>query len=417
MNSVVPAQASPCALPSVRRVTVPVYPDRTQSATFSYAYQYYPPKRRGAPTIVVIPGGPGVGLIENWSESGLADFGLPRDAGLIFLDPRTVGCNYGDERKFPDDALTSEYLALDLLAALAQEKISSFILYGHSYGSVLATVAAGLAERQARPALAVVLTGVIGHAVKGWQTSVYGGLVQEWDRLFPQLPSNVRRLFKSGKPPLGWSEETWSDVIENGLYLARVYRHGRLIHPLAEGLRLSLSQEDKARQLLSEFLADAKTSKDGAAKWGQRLFEVIDCAELTDSEPTQTLRKGELVMTGDECAKRPKLIRPYDCRNYQTSSPVFYFAGTSEAVTFYSQALDHFQEYQKSERFFVSIKGGGHNRLGLYFPDCKESLWRAMEKGGTGLQEALHRCKATNLMCAGGACDQEPLFHYLPAQH
>lgn len=410
-----------CFLPSVKKVIVPVYPDRSGSANFTYRFQYFPPATQGAPTIIVIPGGPGVGLIENWTEGGPSDFGLPEDAGVMFLDPRTVDCNEGDEKLFPDDALTTEYLAHDILAAVKKLKLKNFILYGHSYGSVLATVTAGLAEKMGIRPQAVVLTGVVGKWVEGVEGSVYWALKTEWAKLKQRLPDTIVERFARADMPLGIPESEWSDIVENGLYLGRIYRQGKLFHPLYESLILlaknTARADQKALQILAELRNGDKLGKsDDDHKWSERLFEVIDCAELTNTEPTTTLKNGEIVITGDDCTNRATLIRPYDSKNYLTTAPTFYFTGTAEAVTFYEQARIHFERYELSDRFFVTIPGGSHNRIGLYFPDCKEALWEAIEAQGQGFQEVLMSCRASGLMCASGGCQTPPFLQFLPGK-
>ena len=85
--------------------------------------------------------------------------GIPEGAGLVFTEPRTVDCNGGDENQFPDDSLTTENLAHDLVAMVRSLGLKNYVIYGHSYGTVLSTTFAHLAEQDGGPGpMAVILT-------------------------------------------------------------------------------------------------------------------------------------------------------------------------------------------------------------------------------------------------------------------
>ncbi len=404
-------------------MTLPVYPDRKDSASFTFHFQYFPPQKISAPTIIIIPGGPGVGLIDDWTNEEMNQFGLPSDAGKIFLDPRTVGCNEEDEVVFPEDALTSEYLAQDILGMIRYLKLKNFILYGHSYGTVLATVTGSLGEKSGLKPSALVLSGVIGKWIRGIKGTVFHGLETEWKKLRKHIPASSLERFKSTPLPLGLSSNQWYNIIEEGLYLGRVMHRSELIHPLKESLKLlahqNVEMDLKAKDILIDHKIGIKEFNPDEVvfeKWSQRLFEVINCGELTDTEPMSELKNGEIVAYGDTCYQRQSLIRPFDSKDYLTTAPVFYFAGTAEAVTFYQQARRHFVNYLSSDRYFVTLFEGGHNRLGHYFQDCKEQLWSSIAAEGSGFEKALNSCLVTQKICSEINCSRQKIFEFRRSQ-
>lgn len=415
-----------CFDSSVQRIKIPVFPDRQKSPTFNYAFQYFPPQKRNDLTIIVVPGGPGIGLISDWTSEEMAedlkDIGLPEGAGVVFTEPRTVDCNEENESVFPDEALKTEYIAHDLLAMIRYLKLRKYVIYGHSYGTALSTVLANLAEKDGGiPPTAVVLTGVIGKYVRGGPGSVFDGLVVEWNKIRKGLPASGYRRLKGEHLPFDWNADEWSGIIEDGLYLGRIYEKGRFFYPLQEAFfQMSYNQASSDRKAL-ELINYFKTSKSienihSGNKWSQRLFEVIDCAEFTDTEPVQSMADGELIAVSDDCTNRAKLTRPFDVADYPIRAPLFYFQGSADPATPEWMARYHANEQILSNRYYVHIEDGGHNRLGPYFDDCKDGLWRSIALRGQGFEKTVKSCGFGKLLCAQDNKICDGLVQFWPRQ-
>lgn len=134
-----------CPTWDMHEIQVPVDAHSRDNREFSFKFQWIQ-KNVDSPTIIFVPGGPGSGSI---SESTVEDrdeviketyeyLGVPDTFNLILTDPRAVGCN-GDFR-FEEGDLSSELFADDLVAMIKSTGIKDYILYAHSYGTVLATI-------------------------------------------------------------------------------------------------------------------------------------------------------------------------------------------------------------------------------------------------------------------------------------
>lgn len=103
--------------------------------TFPYTFRYQC-KSPKLPTIIYIPGGPGSGSI-NTEKSTFKNI----NANVILTDPRGVGRNktffdFGGK----NSDLTTHLVAMDIIEIVNSfPETQRFIIYGHSYGTVVAT--------------------------------------------------------------------------------------------------------------------------------------------------------------------------------------------------------------------------------------------------------------------------------------
>lgn len=392
-----------CLLSTVQKIPISIYPKQTNSPVYSLSYQYYPPLKKGLPTVIVVPGGPGVGLILDWKSpelrEALNELGVPKDYGLIFSEPRGVGCNEADEATIPTDSLTTENLAYDLLTIIRHNHLNNYVIYGHSYGTAVSTVLANLAENDGGPKpRAVILTGTIDSAKTGVGGSIYSFEKTQWDALKTRLPKQVLTRISDPTPPLGLSQEVWSQFIELGLYLAYRMDNGVWNHFLYDSLMLLNSNSPKKDAALLKTIRDFTQEEDNdPAKWGDRLWNKIECDEFTDTEPEIKVIAGELLPLEDSdiCVGRGVTL-PYDSKNYPIRSPLYYFEGTLDPATPFDQGYAHYinnASFSGTDSAFVGISGGGHARLGAYFQDCIEPLWGVILSGNkSALPATIHSC-------------------------
>lgn len=124
------------------------------SFRYSFKYKCIDPNY---PTIIYLPGGPGAPSSDFPPE-------ITTVANLILTDARGTGINenFWDQGGSPED-VSSEILAEDIMAIVDQFHLKKYVLYGHSYGTVLATVTAHKIEASELPRpLAIVLEGPTG---------------------------------------------------------------------------------------------------------------------------------------------------------------------------------------------------------------------------------------------------------------
>ena len=82
------ADAEPtCEAEGLRALVLPVDPTDPSSETFTYYYQWLERGGGAGPTVLHIPGGPGMPSIGSPPE------GLPANVDLVLTDPRGDGCN------------------------------------------------------------------------------------------------------------------------------------------------------------------------------------------------------------------------------------------------------------------------------------------------------------------------------------
>jgi pimeloyl-ACP methyl ester carboxylesterase len=314
---------------------------------------------------------------------------------VVLTDPRGAGCN-DDPRLADDKDLSSEWLARDLLAIVADlerargNRRLDYVLYGQSYGTVEATIAASLARRLgATPPRAVVLEGTLGHAYANYQ-EYFATFTAEWQRVRDDLPSRWRTFFREGQFDRipGSTSKAWALLINTDLM--------RGYHPDGEHeLEWQLSAYGQPTLLASLRMFGSVEHQEVLAG-ANRLLRVIGCRELYgDLYPLRDLDHGELVTRGaDLCRDGPALTHPYDAAAWPVSVPLIYIQGEHDPATSLAQARYHFEREAASPRYFVSIDLAGHAALSVTLNKgtCPAELWHAIGAGMEGFAAAIAHC-------------------------
>ncbi len=380
--------AKSCSDSDVQHILRPYFPDNLNSSKFKLSFRYKPADP-GQPTLIYFPGGPGSTSIKDT----ILPFGLPSGTGLIETDPRGIGCNQIPGEILPDNFFSTTYIAKDGLAIINELKIEKYIIYGISYGTMVATVAAGLAEKgQAPRPQAVILEGVLGRAFR--PSEVYQGYIDQWNLVREQLTSEIRDLLNQDEP-LGISASDWGKGLSSALTIGLFPGKSDYILDLLSGL--SANASEAARQHL--ILGITSQEKQPANSSIGQLFKSITCREITsevfsyeyngDFNLDHGLLKG---VTGHLC-DGISMDAPFDTRQWKTSAPIYYFEGDRDPSTPMFQAKYNFKSQTKSDRTFVTVEGGGHPAFILNLIDCKTNIWSSIIAGGQGLDAALKTCK------------------------
>ncbi len=371
-----------CDFEGVKDLNLPLYPDKSNSPTFNFKYQIVGDLKPDDFVIIYLPGGPGGSSIADYSNAEERDYmistALPANVPWIFFDPRTVGCNRGDEKKFPDDSLTSQYLASDVLGVIRNLGLKKYIIHGHSYGSQLATFVAGQALKEgASVPHALFLSGVLGRGEADGTFSIPYNLGKEWDLIRNEMSPKAIQILEE-KSPLGFDTDTWSRMIQRGLYRGNYLYEGKLRNILKEELAALNSDTPSELDPLLETLKSYARGE-GRGDYSHRLFNKVDCHEFSPADGGAIFSEGRMILDPEDttCANDP-YDRPYDSATLLTEAPIYYIAGENDPAAPYLGAYYHFEHQQMARRNFVKVPGGGHNKVGLIFPDCKDEIWAAV---------------------------------------
>jgi pimeloyl-ACP methyl ester carboxylesterase len=325
-----------CDFAGVQTIKLALYPDRVDSGTFDFRFQVFGDLKPDSTVVVFLPGGPGGSSMADYNDKVAYDkalsIGMPANTPWIFFDPRTVGCNRGDEKVYPDDALTTWYLAGDVLAVLNSLHIKKYILFGHSYGTQWATLVAGRASNGEAPTpLFTLLSGVLGRGEASGTFSIPYNMSLEWNLLRAQLsPKALAQL--DVEKPLGFEAKVWGRFATRGLYSGVKMQSGGLFENAMLKLLQKLESNDPIQQKpLLDALAAAQNQPPSKiqADYSERLFEKIDCHEFSPADGFVIFSKGQIIRDPDDttCAN-DAFDRPYDSAAWQIRSPIYYLSTT-----------------------------------------------------------------------------------------
>jgi pimeloyl-ACP methyl ester carboxylesterase len=357
---------------------------------FSYGYRFKAPTGRDAPVLVFLPGGPGAG-----SMDAPPDF-LPEGWGYLLTDPRGVGCNTLAET--PSGAASSAFfttknVADDVIAAIRDRKLDTYVLFGVSYGTALGTTVIHTIEKANDPKpRAVVLEGVLGRAFG--KDFVGGEYLEQWDRVRRSLPADVLTELETRPKPFGLDSLQWSRALMELLPVSPTF--------VASNLgALSQQRSDVTPETRKEIVALFRESGSApplTAPGEVELYRQIACREIMDTVPASDLdvvfSKGNLVRNsaeeGTKCAGL-KVETPYDSAKLQFKTPVYYFIGQDDVATPAFQGEYHFAKHEGPATKIVST-GAGHNSLELNQEPCARAVMTSIGGGGTDLDAVLATC-------------------------
>jgi pimeloyl-ACP methyl ester carboxylesterase len=345
---------------------------------FSYGFRYKAPTRAGAPVLVYLPGGPGMTSIDQLPEF------LPDGWGYLMTDPRGVGCNRLAQIP-PPEFYSSAQIAADVVAAIDDRVLDHYIVYGISYGTVLATQLAASVDRAP---IAVVMEGVLGrafHPGEYYATPV----IAQWTRLRAMMPADVVTELDTQPSPFGIAPDGWSRALD------QVLLGGTAI--VSEGFAALSSGSPLHDEALAEFqmYADTPELADPASV---ELYRQIACREIDDSSPANDLdpifASGQLVRNaaqeGTKCGDI-HVTAPYDSAGFQFATPAYYFVGEVDVATPPWQGAYHYDNHH-GPAVRVTTQEGGHLSLQLDQQLCASDVLGSIAGGGDDLPVVLQTC-------------------------
>ena len=402
----------------LKSVLVPVDHSGTHSdRELTYFYQAVESSTgtKNPKTVIYLTGGPGSGSI---GTSGSGFLKKLRGVGLnlILIDPRGVACNGLKMGEVPDQVITTQQTALDIVEVIKAEGLRDYIVMGHSYGTMLGTVLTSSINQMPsieQPDL-LVLEGIFSrHLAHGAEY-----MLNEIDVLRNEMPKHfpaVKELLFSGvdrPPPFDLPFEYWIHVLEG--YTRLGVETFVLLNPaftrFADNYPDSLNDQkikadlDRDYKDYLEYWEDTPPIK---RKWIREyaarnyVYYSIMCKEMSRQDVGGFSKKmidGQLSAvpngSADVCDVFPFSDAPYDSKNYPISTPTLYFYGTSDGQTPKSYFVHHYDNSFASKEV-VSVAGGGHGLFGMDLEVCTSQIWAQIADG---------RLDFTNILDQDGYC-------------
>lgn len=363
-----------CNLPTIRTIKdMPKNHNDASEGVFPYKYEYIV-KHQAKGTVIYIPGGPGgdsIGLAQ-------ADKEL-RDFNIIYIDPRDTGCNFVAEDTFKLKHITTDEHAKDIIRVIQDLRLSNYIIYGGSYGTVVAMVVAAEAERLGLHPRAVVLQGVVA---KAFTHGIKQTTAEEINALMASSPLLVD-FFKSTQPILGYSIDQWAAlsmglIVYSRSFLKDVFESARQFEQAP-----SSPEKDQFKKDISGMMASL-TEKEHLGK--SSFYFAVACREIAEGDflESPVLRDGKLtrIPAVDQQALKlcadlgPKKF--YDADRYQIRAPLYYIQGGNDPSTPINYAKFHYAGQKSStQKIWLGVANGGHGPMMAFdqLEPCAPQLW------------------------------------------
>jgi pimeloyl-ACP methyl ester carboxylesterase len=357
----------------------PTFPDQPGSATFPYSFRLRPSTIVNAPTLIYLPGGPGMLSMDQEPEPWMNAF------HMVFTDVRGSGFNNLLPELLPDEAIRTEYAASDIVAIVdylsdfsrSGIHFNSYVIWGSSYGTVLATVVAHQIEASRRPRPSgIVLEGTFGKyrentdRAQEEQLASYNRL---WRAIRPSLPDDVRDVFNSDDIatvlntqaiPYGLSVREWLNYISITLAIGTVLTEYNSSSHTASWRHVIAFLGDQPVLERAEYIRRVNASADAVieAATRSRAYRQIACRELFPFNPRGNAWSAIITNTINPC-EHVVFDRPYDSAQYSLETPLFYFQGTLDSSTLLAEARYHYEHQLRAQKYFISFDRGGHSTL------------------------------------------------------
>lgn len=338
-----------------RYVSVPIdYAEKYSPLTKLYTYTKRP-FNKSLNTILFFAGGPG-------ESSRSSEFDMP-NVNVIFFEQRGISCSRPkDEKTFYNPKFYSSLnTARDAKEILKAYNVHKATIYGHSYGTVPATIFGSLFPSASH---AIVLEGVIFKADHTlWLSSVKKDILTEY---IQHLDESKKHLFKTLPKELNFPENWFGKISSMMFYITDGIT--KLDYFLNQIFTLD---PDISKGLVNSFFPEDKPEEEFS--FGDVTMGMIGCQELSMNDPQVSLNfklDENLNLTPDlpniDLERRCKplhltSIRPYyNALNYPISAPVFYFLGETDGATDLYQGLRHTKYVAKGKKEIYILNKGGH---------------------------------------------------------
>jgi pimeloyl-ACP methyl ester carboxylesterase len=332
-----------------------VFPYGKNTMKFNYKYQRVKNSDDNDMTIIKIPGGPGS------SEIGSRGY-FPATVNVINIDPRGTGCNEKHPMVLPDNAINSEDSAEDIVSVIEKLNLTDYIIYGISYGTVLATIVASkIEQRNLERPKAIILDSVLSRAYKDAK-EVISPFLEKWkfaSETYLQIET-VKQM-GSGDSPVSLSPWEWGNLIRKNLMYGP--------YDTFKEFDVSISHSKKDRE---SFVWKSRKDLEAYSRrknFNRRINRLIAGKELFPGEQAFVIENGTLIQN----SMKTKVTKPYHSKRWQIDSPIYYLNGKNDPVTFPDLAHDHYRH-----------QGRKDNKFPYFIEDIFHGVWGKISMGNEG---------------------------------
>lgn len=327
-------------------------PDAKITTTFNLHYWTLKTINPNLSSLVLIPGGPG----QSYQKLEWVDI---ENVNIIFFDPRGMGCSIPTQNELINnpDFYSAKLIAHDLEQLRKHLKISKWSVYGHSYGTIPATIYASFYPQSTENLL---LEGTVLKGGKDfWYSQARHDLIYKvLQNISPDLQAKALSSSNSNLHSF-WFSQGLLDSLPQGFDK----------EILEKRLSQNYSQEQK-----HPFIPKMAEPEDLLPYFSRNAHLILSCKELSadqyspkrlfyfDGKDFQFLQKPTYA---EFCKEWPIKPDVYDAKNYPLSIPTYYFQGEYDYLTPQAEALEHYLNNQSKEKHFFTLKNGGHNPLSL----------------------------------------------------
>lgn len=314
------------------------------------------------PTVLFFTGGPGA------SPRG-SEFDLPK-TNIIFFESRGMGCSRPNNASLflNPTFYSSESTARDALQILNDYQVNKAFIYGHSYGTVVASMFAHLFPERTQK---LILEGVIGSGGIGiWNSERRKNNLQKTFSALPaQLQKKITFYSQSELLPKNW----YSNIGTMMSYLDDGYN---IYQNFLENI-LSM-EEESFISFVNNFYAakgflhiDPKEASDGEV-----VFGMITCQELKALDPKASFylnfNDHNILEWDHQNTTKTQYCDPLGIKNEKSETdlkkifhskinvPIIYLIGEDDGATDLEEAMIHLKNRANKKADFYVLKNGGH---------------------------------------------------------
>jgi pimeloyl-ACP methyl ester carboxylesterase len=344
-------------------------PTGEANKTFPYTYEYNC-KKPSLPTVIHIPGGPGLASI---GSNPLANMNV----NVISTDPRGSGVNASYwSAGGKDKNLSTEKVADDIIAIIESQKLKNYSLHGRSFGTAVATVVASKLEKAKSNFLpkSIILEGVVGRAAQN-----------------DEQGSATRKIFDEIKTEARFCLTCKLDSLQGTLSPTQIGNLLETLQSLGKDTAAGVVRNYTTEQLVEMSIKNAQPL--GANEL--RVYNSIACREYFSRGITDTTyNKGELTGPIGGSCKDQKRDRPFDSKTWQVKTKTYYVVGASDNFTPVVQARYHFENQANANKEVICVPRGGHVPLKYNMPSCSAHVFSKMSTGADIAPSDLSNCGA-----------------------
>lgn len=331
---------------------LPAFPGKTTGPKFKMHYWLSQPLNPQLKTLVLIPGGPG----QTFHKLEWAKF---KNINLVYFDPRGMGCSTPLQNNLINNPefYSSRHTAYDLDQLRKYLGLKKWAVYGHSFGTVPATVYASLFPQNIE---VLLLEGIVHKGgADFWYSAARKKLIE---KTIKQLPPTYQQKILSPEPyniNSMWFSQALLDSLPQGfdkeIFLKRVDSS------LKSHLKSSFTYVPHEREDLTPYFS-------------RNAHLILSCKELGADlySPTRLFIFDGVGFNNfkehsykDICTEWPIKKDLFSAEKFPIKVPTFYFQGEYDYLTLWEDAQSHFKLNKSSTKFFLTLKSGGHNPLSL----------------------------------------------------